>query len=328
MDNIRRYLEKHDGDYKEKRKKENIDGNFKQSLIKQLSSQNEKQIDKLNGSISGLAGKLDMVLLDKISGEIGKKTGPRVVEEFKKVVEAMPKVTQKEMGVDKLVGKLDELKKAVSSIDIPEPYEPETLTPLLKSIEKSVNNIKFPIQQFPNEMSFKEAKDLDNRLKDLIVAVKKIKPGDTKVDFSGVEKAVVKLGEKLDKIKTPEVEFPEVMSVTSVDPVYKPTPVTNININPLRGLVHPTTTTVKATLTGLPGYGVLSNRRSLIFYNNSSSTTVYIGGSTVTTSNGLPIEAGNYSPSFDSGPLQEWYGVTSSGTADIRCIEIANTSGA
>ena len=288
MNNIRRYLQKHDIDYKERRKKENIDTNFKQSVVKQLASQNEKLLEKLNLSIVGLKGKLDIALLDK-----------------------------------KLGSKVEELKKEVASIEMPKPYKPEVVSPLLKRIENSINNIKIPIQQFPKETSFKEAKDLDKRLKDLIIAVKKIKSSsEVKVDISGVEKAVEKLGKKLDKIKTPKFEIPETMNVHSVDPVYKPTPATHISINSLSGTVHTTSTTVKTTLTKLPGYGVLDNRRSLVFQNVSASTDVYIGGSDVTTDNGYKVEAGSTSPAFDSGPLQKWYGVTSSGTADIRCIEI------
>jgi len=127
------------------------------------------------------------------------------------------------------------------------------------------------------------------------------------------------------KLKVPEFEFPSEVNVNPGShwpPQKVPNPVTHININSLKGNVHQTTTTVTTTLTPLPSYGVLDDRRAIIFYNNSSSITVYIGGSTVTASTGTPIEPKSFSPSFDSGPLQKWYGITSSGTADVRCLEL------
>jgi len=52
--------------------------------------------------------------------------------------------------------------------------------------------------------------------------------------------------------------------------------ISHFNLNPLRGLIHTTSTTVSTTVSPIPGYGVLDNRRSVIFYNNSVTTTLYI----------------------------------------------------
>jgi len=69
-----------------------------------------------------------------------------------------------------------------------------------------------------------------------------------------------------------------------------------------------------------------TNRHSILIGNNSSQT-LFIGDSTVTTANGIPVSAGS---SFleDSGGLKLWggaiYGIVSSSTADIHYWERIN----
>jgi len=127
------------------------------------------------------------------------------------------------------------------------------------------------------------------------------------------------------KLEVKDIEFPESISIDNFPPQKVPQPATNISINPLRGEVHSTSVTVGTTATPLPAEP-LENRRALIFYNNGSKT-IYLGGSDVTKDNGLPILTESFSPAFDSGPLQIWYGVTASGETEIRIVELANTSG-
>ena len=129
---------------------------------------------------------------------------------------------------------------------------------------------------------------------------------------------------KAIKVSVPKMELPDAISVDNFPPQMVPQPVTNININPLRGFIHSTTQTVTTTLAAIPGYGVLNNRRSVQFYNNSSTVIVFIGGSDVTSSTGMPVPAKSYSPVIDAGERMVLYGVTSSSTADIRVIEISN----
>jgi len=160
-----------------------------------------------------------------------------------------------------------------------------------------------------------------NRLEKVLS--KKTKGTDVKDRTDEVIKAI-----KGIKLESTDIEFPKSIDVSNFPPQKIPQPVTNININPLRGLVHTSTTTVGTTLSTLPGYGELNNRRSLIFQNASSTVDIYIGGSNVTTSNGYLLEAGSVSPAFDSGPRQKWYGVTASGSADVRTVEISNDTGA
>lgn len=102
-----------------------------------------------------------------------------------------------------------------------------------------------------------------------------------------------------------------------------PTPVTNISINPLQGFVHTTQNSVGTSVTALPNYGQLFNRRSLQIYNNTA-TTIYIGGSDVTTSNGIPVPANSYSSIIDAGYRMIVYAIAASPVSDIRCLEVSH----
>ena len=163
---------------------------------------------------------------------------------------------------------------------------------------------------------------ITSKLDEVRQAISRIKPSNTTFDDKSILKALNEVKKAIGDIHQSEMEFPESISINNFPPQKVPQPVTHISINSLSGSVHQTATSVTSTLTQLPSYGVLDNRRAIVFYNNSSTVTVYIGGSTVTSSTGLPLEPKSYSPSFDSGPLQKWYGITSAGTADVRVIEI------
>lgn len=102
-----------------------------------------------------------------------------------------------------------------------------------------------------------------------------------------------------------------------------PQPVTNININPLRGLVATTAVTVGTSPTRLPGTSQ-GNRRAFVAYNNSASTIMYIGGSDVTTANGTPVPAGTATPALDIGPNVLVYGVVATGSVDCRVMEVSS----
>lgn len=98
--------------------------------------------------------------------------------------------------------------------------------------------------------------------------------------------------------------------------------VTDININGLRGIPKSTAVTVSTTATQLPSSN-LSNRRSVIIYNNSSSL-VYIGGEDVTVANGLPVQVDSYSPPIDAGQTMDLYAVVSSGSSEVRVLEVSS----
>lgn len=88
----------------------------------------------------------------------------------------------------------------------------------------------------------------------------------------------------------------------------------------LRKIVKtPTTTAVTcATTATLAPTSALSNRLTITLINNSS-VTIYIGGSGVTTSNGLPLAPGaSFTDDVEDSP---YYCRVASGTADLRVLE-------
>ena len=128
------------------------------------------------------------------------------------------------------------------------------------------------------------------------------------------------------KVEAKDIEFPESISINNFPPQKVPQPVTNINLNPLGGILHTTNQTLSTTVAAIPSYGVLNSRRSLIIYNNSSTVTIYIGGSAVTSSNGLPIPPTSYGPIIDASINMIVYGLTASSTANIRVMELSSTT--
>lgn len=142
-------------------------------------------------------------------------------------------------------------------------------------------------------------------------------------DNKDVLEALQRLEKVLEKSSKGKVEFPEHISVDNFPPVLTPQPVTHISINALQGFIKTTAATVTSTLTLLPSYGVLANRRSVYVYNNSSNT-IYVGGSDVTTSNGMVVPAGATSPIVDAGVNTRLYGIASTGSNDIRVMEVSD----
>lgn len=154
-------------------------------------------------------------------------------------------------------------------------------------------------------------------------------PKAEKIDFTPVTEAVNELKNTLkDKPDTDSIPVLRKIQNAIEDlrdrPQMTPQPVTNVNINGLQGFAKTTAATVDTTLTPLPTYGQLNNRRSIIIFNNSSSTTIYVGGSDVDSNNGLPVLAQTYSPAIDAGVSMIVYAVTASGNADIRVMEVSS----
>jgi len=175
----------------------------------------------------------------------------------------------------------------------------ESINTSIKGINISVPQQKIPeiiIPKYPTKITTAEGKQIVSSIKNLEKAIK--------------------------GIKMPEVEIPGSVKVSNFPPQKYPMPVTNININPLRGFIKSRTVTVSTTITPLPGE-VLSNRRSLIIYNNSS-VTVELGGSTMTFGTGFPVAASATSPPIDAGPNMVLYGIVTTGTANVRVMEVSN----
>ena len=119
------------------------------------------------------------------------------------------------------------------------------------------------------------------------------------------------------------IGFPDKILPVEIQNWKVPQPVTHVSINGLIGEAVSTAVTVTASLTALPSTA-LSNRRSLVCYNNSSSTTIFIGGANVTAASGIPVPAGTYSPSMDASARLIIYAVTSTGSADVRVLEMSD----
>lgn len=155
----------------------------------------------------------------------------------------------------------------------------------------------------------------------------KIPPFPSTINFTeskAILKALKDVSDKLNELpkRFPEIDFPREISVSNFPPQKYPMPVSNININPLRGYAKSRNITITTSITPLPDE-VLAYRRSLIVFNNSTQT-IYIGGSDVTTTNGLPVPKNTYSPPVDAGPKLIVYGIVASGTADTRVLELSN----
>lgn len=55
---------------------------------------------------------------------------------------------------------------------------------------------------------------------------------------------------------------------------------------------------------------------------NDGAATIYLGGSDVTTANGVPVPAGTWSPAIELAELGEGlYGIVASGTVAARVLE-------
>jgi hypothetical protein len=228
----------------------------------------------------------------------------------------------------------------------------KALVLIYKSIPSKINLPKvFPvtgrveadIRQMP-DMRIKNLDDLgryfqalETRLANLALVISRVP--EAKIEFPKMETPKFDTKSIVDAIKTLKPAKGNTDSEAFVDSMYnlqkaveslasRPAmttqPVTNVNINPLRGFVHTTAVTVTTSLTKLPNYGVLDNRRAVIVFNNDTSNTLYIGGSDVTSANGTPVLAQTYSPVIDAGIYMLLYGVTSSSTVDARVMEISN----
>lgn len=63
------------------------------------------------------------------------------------------------------------------------------------------------------------------------------------------------------------------------------------------------------------------NRISLTIYNHSATVTMFLGPSDVTAATGFPLAPGELFEDDDTEAA--WYGITSSGTGDLRVIEVS-----
>ena len=228
-----------------------------------------------------------------------------------------------EVNISEVKLNLPEVQKVSGVIDInslPKIYDFEKIVKQLEDVKKAIGNIhfEFPKQQeiripaFPKQFSLQESKLILRSLEDLRKEISKLPKQFPKTVFP----------ESVAVSNFPEISIPKEVTVSNFPPQHIPTPVTHVSLNGLRGFVKSRNITVATSATPLPDE-VLSNRRSLVIYNNSS-VTVFVGGSDVTTTNGMPVPASSYSPALDASPNLILYGIISTGTANVRVLEASD----
>ena len=157
-----------------------------------------------------------------------------------------------------------------------------------------------------------------------------IPKNETTIDLSEVTGAIRDLQKSLQKTEqSSDTAILRRMADTLAEytsrPTLTPAPVSHVSLNPLQGIIKTTDNTIGTTLTKLPSYGQLFNRRSIQLYNNSGNT-VYIGGSDVTIGNGIPVPASSFSTILDIGYNMILYGIAASNGNDVRVLEVADQS--
>lgn len=201
-------------------------------------------------------------------------------------------------------------------------------------LEAARKTIKFPVvQQVKGDVTVTNFPDtqaqivaalgrVEGALKSALV--KKEVKKEAKIELAEGKAILEKLSEVTESLQRlpGNMEFPTEVQVTNFPPQKIPQPVTNISINALAGTTKSRAITVGTTPTPLPDE-VLAYRRSLVVYNNSAQT-IYIGGSDVTTTNGMPVPASSYSPAFDAGDKMVVYGIVASSTANVRTLEASD----
>lgn len=239
------------------------------------------------------------------------------LEDSQKLQEVLDQVGQ-QLGilgssVAKIKLTLPEIQKVSGQVDIgkmPKIYDFDKITSLLEELKYTISSLKIEvpkqqpikIPEFPKSLSFLESKLILNSLRELKESI-----------------------DKLPK-RFPEIDFPRVVSVDNFPPQKYPNPVTHVSINALGGEATATSINVSTTRTPLPGNAEqsLANRRSILIFNNDASITVFIGGANVVAGDGLPVLAQSYSPVIDAGSNMVIYGITSSGTANVRVLELSD----
>jgi hypothetical protein len=209
------------------------------------------------------------------------------------------------------------------------------------------------IQQVTGKIEITNQKYADNtqiekKIQELVDVTRKIKlevppypeqkeiklPNEFKIaDFNKIERIFTEFSQKMDvfveKIEElpsqiPLVEFPEYINIGNFPPTKTPQPVTNFNLNPLQGVAKSTRVLVTSTRVVLPD-SPLENRRTVIIY-NMSSVDVFIGGDDVTTTDGLPVPAGSFSPPIDAGMHMRLSAIVAAGIQEVRVLEVSGTT--
>jgi len=94
-----------------------------------------------------------------------------------------------------------------------------------------------------------------------------------------------------------------------------------VRIAPLTISIANNTTTITTSATAIPGTSLVG-RETIAICLNDTTDTVYIGNSSVSTANGLPLDSSRPCLNVDADDSIIFYGIVSAGTADVRSLEI------
>ena len=94
-----------------------------------------------------------------------------------------------------------------------------------------------------------------------------------------------------------------------------------VRLQPLTISLLSSTTTVGGTATPIPATALVGRAGIIITNLDSATKTLYIGHSSVSTSNGLPLDSTTPSASLDLDDSVIVYGICSSGNCDTRSLE-------
>ncbi len=306
------------------------------SFVKKSKFKVELQNDSSKQSLRVLSVEFEKIrsLLTKISEKEYLDTSDKIVESFRANTATL------EGGLRETVAELERIRSIQENTKHPELQMVEgemTVTSMpdssqldgviarLEDISKGIGKIKLdippypkqekvvipPYPKFPSSIEITDGKRILRELQSLNLAIKNIP--------KSMPEVVIPKEVTISNFPVPE-EFPTRITVDNF-PIQKyPNPVTNININSLRGPVLATSVNVKDTATKMPDEAI-ENRRSIIVFNNDDEETLYIGGSGVNVATGLPVPSKTFSPSVDLGELQDLYGCVQDGSINVRVFE-------
>jgi len=256
---------------------------------------------------------------EKLTSAFGKN-----IEELNETLEKVGSevVNLQKLQKDVEFPSIQKVSGAVSVSKIPDSAQLTKILEALGAINKDLSKIKLEIPPYPEQKEviippYPEPKEV--KIPPFPKVIQTVEGKHIIQAINALKEEIVKIPKG---INIPEIDFPSQISIDNFPPQKYPMPVTNINVNSLRGPVRATAIVVKTTVIPLPSTP-LPDRRSWVFFNNSEDTDVYIGASDLSIANGMPVGPKQYSPSFDAGQLVDIYGVVASGEAEIRLFEVS-----
>ena len=281
----------------------------------------------------------------KVVGEL-KESSPSA-KDVQDVKEAVSALTFPEIEIPSTITlnqeQLSELTETFKNIKIPEPKDfpskmdvgISTVVKKLELLEDILSELEVKkITEVKGTVDIKHMPELDltpliKAIKEIKVNIPKLGSDTSKIDMSPVTLALNEFSHNFasitennnDDVVKMLRQVNDSISALVDKPTFVPPTVTNININALQGIVKTTNMTISTAVVAIPT-STLDNRRSIQVYNNSTNT-LYIGGSDVTTTNGIPVPSYSFSQALDMGKNMTLYGIAT-GSSNIRILEISS----